>query len=493
MKSRRCFWTFLASSLWISTRADATRSASASTPRMPGTGASGRRLPGRFQDPRGLDVPLPLASEAVDDRHARYAAGRRPAAPAKMIVALNGGPEVFPDNIQQKVSFLYAEPLDSPTGIALGTIFLRGWGRPDYQAGVFNWRDYADRNSGGKLRVQADAIAMQNARVFFVGEAPMVSGIEGGRGYTHAGSTWPRKPGATCGTSIACWKALSRSPGDDALQPGDARRDGRAAPAHRLPPIHARRLGTLDLHRPAGESIPDFRLSPELLARFDTLAAAGSPSPLRRRSGTNPRLGAARRNARRQRPLRIAGREARPARQFRPERSPRRGLPFRGEQYAQNYVESAGKKGTGPICAEHPPGRSGKLDLSPFSLVAEALGPSTVGFPGSFLNIKPTLATGSDALSPPLDGRGFGEEQVVQLGTASAGQGDGGPAVTLHRFGKGQALYLACPLFRLWGASSAPLDSGVAARTDPGRRALPAHRASHPSALGIRPWDVLLR
>ncbi len=26
-----------------------------------------------------------------------------------------------------------------------------------------------------------------------------------------------------------------------------------------------------------------------------------------------------------------------------------------------------GKKGTGPICAKHPPGRSGKLDLSPFS------------------------------------------------------------------------------------------------------------------------------
>jgi len=30
-------------------------------------------------------------------------------------------------------------------------------------------------------------------------------------------------------------------------------------------------------------------------------------------------------------------------------------------------VASGGKKGTGPICAKHPPGRSGKLDLSPFS------------------------------------------------------------------------------------------------------------------------------
>ena len=29
----------------------------------------------------------------------------------------------------------------------------------------------------------------------------------------------------------------------------------------------------------------------------------------------------------------------------------------------------SGKKGTGPICAQHPPGRSGKLDLSPFFLM----------------------------------------------------------------------------------------------------------------------------
>ena len=36
-----------------------------------------------------------------------------------------------------------------------------------------------------------------------------------------------------------------------------------------------------------------------------------------------------------------------------------------------------GKKGTGPICAKHPVGRSGKLDLSPFSLRVAAIGPGT--------------------------------------------------------------------------------------------------------------------
>ena len=98
-------------------------------------------------------------------------------------MSVNGGPEVFPDEVLRKVSFLYAEPLNSPSGISLGSIVLRGWGRPDYQAGVFDMWDYVDRNSGAALRVRADAVALQNARVFFVGESPMVSGIDdGGRG-----------------------------------------------------------------------------------------------------------------------------------------------------------------------------------------------------------------------------------------------------------------------------------------------------------------------
>lgn len=100
------------------------------------------------------------------------------------LIAQNGGPEVFPDQIQQRVSFLYAEPIPSPTGIALGTILLRGWGRPDYQAGVWNSYDYVDRNKGSLARVRADALILQNARTFFIGEEPLVSGLEGGQGYS---------------------------------------------------------------------------------------------------------------------------------------------------------------------------------------------------------------------------------------------------------------------------------------------------------------------
>ena len=54
-----------------------------------------------------------------------------------LLVSLNGGPESFPDDIMQRVSYIYAEPLDCPTGIALGSILMRGWGRPYFQAGDF--------------------------------------------------------------------------------------------------------------------------------------------------------------------------------------------------------------------------------------------------------------------------------------------------------------------------------------------------------------------
>jgi len=37
------------------------------------------------------------------------------------------------------------------------------------------------------------------------------------------------------------------------------------------------------------------------------------------------------------------------------------------EEWPERYTAVGPKKGSGPICAKHPPGRSGKLDLTPFS------------------------------------------------------------------------------------------------------------------------------
>ncbi len=42
-------------------------------------------------------------------------------------------------------------------------------------------------------------------------------------------------------------------------------------------------------------------------------------------------------------------------------------LSHRCERQETTIRRTAAKKGTGPICAQHPPGRSGKLDLSPFT------------------------------------------------------------------------------------------------------------------------------
>jgi hypothetical protein len=103
------------------------------------------------------------------------ARGHRP----DVLVSLNGGPEAFPNDVMQKVSFIYAEPLTSSTGISLGSLLMRGWGRPDYQAGVFSQQGYLDTYPGVLPRVKANALMLQNARVFIVGNAPIVGDLDG--------------------------------------------------------------------------------------------------------------------------------------------------------------------------------------------------------------------------------------------------------------------------------------------------------------------------
>src|SRR3990172_8913497 len=97
----------------------------------------------------------------------------------EIVLSLNGGPEQFPNEIMRKVSYIYNEPVTTNTGISLGSIMARGWGRPNYQAGVFTQFGYVDHYPGVVPRVQADALIVQNARTFFVGNAPLVSDIDG--------------------------------------------------------------------------------------------------------------------------------------------------------------------------------------------------------------------------------------------------------------------------------------------------------------------------
>jgi len=190
----------------------------------------------------------------------------------KAMIGLNGGPEAFPDEIQQRVSFLYAEPIPSATGIALGTILLRGWGRPDYQAGVWNAYDYVDTNRAAVTRVQANSLLVQNARTFFIGEAPMVSGSNGGKGYSDrwfniATDAWQDVRNVDClleGAEPVLSAAVLYS---------QATQDELAA-QKRPTDFRSSMLGSLELLTFTGrpvESIPEFRLKPELLSQFDTL------------------------------------------------------------------------------------------------------------------------------------------------------------------------------------------------------------------------------
>jgi hypothetical protein len=87
-----------------------------------------------------------------------------------LLISLNGGPELFPDDIMQRVSFICAEPITTRTGISIGSILLRGWGRPDYQSGTFSRQRYLDTYPSSIPRVLTDALIVQNARTFFVGK-----------------------------------------------------------------------------------------------------------------------------------------------------------------------------------------------------------------------------------------------------------------------------------------------------------------------------------
>ena len=101
------------------------------------------------------------------------------------LIVLNATPETLPDEIQQKIGFVFSETRATPTGIALESILIRGWGRPDYQAGFYTSYGFMDTYPGNLGRVKADTRLVQNARVFFIGDAPLIPDLDG-HGYLEA-------------------------------------------------------------------------------------------------------------------------------------------------------------------------------------------------------------------------------------------------------------------------------------------------------------------
>jgi hypothetical protein len=360
----------------------------------------------------------------------------------RLIVALNGGPEVFPDEIQRRLAFLYAEPLPCVSGIALGSIILRGWGRPDYQAGIFTLAPYYDSLPEAPFRVQADALLVQNSRVFFVGETPLVSDLDGVnysvRWFDRARQAFSDVRNVNCllpGIQpVLSSAALYSQPTMHEMAAQKHPRDFRYSI-----------LGALENLTYSGrpvESLPEFRMSPEILKHLDTFVLpeveclsdthaalitqwvrSGGTLVATYKCGLKDENHQPRANFPLAEVLGVnnAGEERKYA--YDAEGAPRPAA-------ITTYMESAG----------HP--------------LAAMFGKKTVGLPGSFLHVEPTTAQEVMRYRLPFMVENIPHHQWYNWGSPPPGAETAGPAVTLNKFGKGQAIYIGAPIF--WAMRDRP-------------------------------------
>ncbi len=350
-------------------------------------------------------------------------------------VSLNGGPESFPGNLLEKVDFIYAEPLPCDSGISLGSIMMRGWGRPDYQAGIFTWAPYLDSVPKTPLRVQTDSLILQNSRVFFVGETPLVAHIDGKgfatRWFDRAQEAFADVRNVDClldgiqpvSSAAMFYSELTRKETDARKRPLDFRRST---------------TGALELMTYSGrpvESIPEFRLKPQLLAQFDTLVmpevevlADGDAETIRdwvRNGGTliashTCGLVDEKGNARANFPLADV-----------------LGVDFVSEERKYAYFDD-GK--TRPVAV------STYLEPAGHPL-ARMFGATTLGLPGSFCRTKCTSAVEVMRFRLPFMVEDIGKFQWYNWGAPPPGADLAGTAVSHNKFGRGQALYIGAPVF----------------------------------------------
>jgi hypothetical protein len=353
-----------------------------------------------------------------------------------VIVSLNGGPESFPDEIMQRVSYIYAEPLPCPTGIALGSILMRGWGRPYYQAGIFTQQGYLDMYPGSIPRVQADALIVQNARTLFAGNAPIVSGLDGQgfskRWFAVAKETWEDVRNVDSllqGVEPLCSTGMlySGSTGkelDAQKRPTDFRRSN---------------LGALETLTYAGrpvESFPEFRLTREDLKKFEALVlpevevlSDSQADVIRQWVKEGGALVASYRCGLLDEGLR-----------------PRSNFPL-ADVFGVDFVSEERKYATDAEGKVKEGITSTYLESSGHPL-AKILAVSTVGLPGPFLELKRTTSEEVMHYRLPFMVEDLPHHQWFNWGPPPPGSETAGPAVTYNRFGKGQAVYIGVPLFR---------------------------------------------
>jgi Hypothetical glycosyl hydrolase 6/Beta-galactosidase trimerisation domain len=354
-----------------------------------------------------------------------------------LLVSLNGGPESFPDDIMQRVSFIYAEPLDCPTGIALGSILMRGWGRPYFQAGVFTEYGYSDTYPADLARVQANALIVQNARSFFVGNAPVVSGVDGqgfsNRWFAVAKNTWEDVRNVDCLLGPDLQPLLST-----AMLYSELTR--REFLANKRPyDFRHSTLGALETLSYAGrplESVPDFNLKPEILSQFEVLVlpevlvlSAEQAEVIRQWVNQGGTLISSYRCG-------LLDEHYKPRDNF--ALADVFGVDYDSEVTKYAYDATGKQREGNPI--------STYLEPTGHSL-AEALSKSTVGLPGPFTTMKATTAQEVMRYRLPLLAEDVPHDQWVGWGAPPPGPHTAGTAVAFNKFGKGQSLYLGVPIF----------------------------------------------
>ena len=355
----------------------------------------------------------------------------------RLLVSLNGGPEAFPDDIMQRVSFIYAEPLDCPTGIALGSIVMRGWERSYYQGGVFTEYGYSDMYPGDLARVQANALIVQNARTFFVGNAGVVSGIDGqgfsNRWFSVAKSAWADVRNVDCLLGPDLRPLLSTAVLYSDLARHEAEADKR--------PYDFRRsiLGALETMTFAGrpvESLPDRNLSPEILRQFELLVL--------------PEVSA------------LSDRQAETIRQWVSAggtlmASHRTGLLDENHRQRENFaladvfgVDYVSTDTTYSIDENGKPREGNAITTYIESVghpLAAEIAKGSVGLPGSFLRMKETTGQPVCRYRLPLLAENVSRNRWVGWGSPPPGTQTAGTAAVINRFGKGQCFYLGVPVF----------------------------------------------
>lgn len=354
-----------------------------------------------------------------------------------LIVSLNGGPEAFPDDIMQKVSFIYAEPITTTTGISIGSILMRGYARPDYQAGVFSKQGYLDLYPGSIPRVKADALMVQNARTFIVGNAPIISDLDG-QGFSKRWFAVAKETWADVSNVDSLLEGVQPVLSTAMLYSNSTRQ---ALEAEKRPvDFRQSTVGALEALTYAGrpvESLAEFRLTPEEMAKFEALVLpeveilsdaqaevirnwvkAGGTLVASYKCGLRDEKRQARSNFALADVLGVDFEsEERKYIHESVEKPPRPG------EYTSTYLESAG------------------------SPLAKMLAVSTVGLAGSFLRLKRTTAEEVMRYRLPFMVEDMPHNHWFNWGPPPPGTETAGTAVAYNRFGKGQSLYLGVPLF----------------------------------------------